>query len=333
MYLNFCSYSASADKNCKRGVPMETIDFFMPIVHSDKVKGAGCLSMFLLVLTMMPQFGYAGDLFPAAVQGWILPTAIDTYTPETLYQYIDGASELYISYGFAKLISRKYEKPGQPEIVVDFFDMGNAANAFGIFAHSQEKPQMEIGQDSEYLDGLLRFWKGRFYVSLLCSPETPESRSAVMELGRRLAEGILAAGTRPVVLDLLPVSGLIASTIRSFHHPAWQNTYVFISSENILEIGPQSEAVLAKYEQGEERPVVLLVLYPDSKVAERAFANLSRTFHLPAKGGEAVKLADKKYFAACLEKRIVAAVWHGGGAAHALELLSAVRAKMAAFNK
>jgi hypothetical protein len=289
--------------------------------------------MFLLILTMMPQCDYAGDLFPAAVQGWILSAASDTYTPETLYQYIDGASELYISYGFVKLISRKYEKPGQPEIVIDFFDMGNAANAFGIFAHSQEKPQREIGQDSEYLDGLLRFWKGRFYVSLLCSPETPESRSVVMELGRCLAENILEAGTRPVVLDLLPVSRLVASSIRSFHHPAWQNTYVFISSENILEIGLQTEAVLTKYEQGEQRPVVLLVLYPDSNVAERAFANLSRTFHLPAKGGEAVKLADKKYFAACLEKRIVAAVWHGGGAEQALELLSAVRAKMTAFNK
>ena len=77
----------------------------------------------------------------------------------------------------------------------------------------------------------------------------------------------------------------------------------FISSDNILEIGPDCEAVLAKYEQGEGRPVVLLVLYPDRAAAERAFANLSRKFHLPANGGEAVKLADKKYFAAGLENR------------------------------
>ena len=297
------------------------------------MKVLGCFCLLLGFITMRPEQNLKGDFFPCAVRGWTLSVAVDSYTPENLYEYIDGASELYISYGFTKLISRKYEKPGLPEIVVDFFDMGSSANAFGIFAHSQEKPEREIGQDSEYLDGLLRFWKGRFYVSLLCSPETPESRSAVMELGRRLAEGILQAGARPVVLALLPNSGLIASSIRSFQHPAWQNTYVFIDSENILGIDPKCEAVLAKYEQGEQRPVMLLVLYPDRTVAERAFANLSRKFLLPANEGEAVMLADKKYFAAVLEKRIVAAVWHGGGAKQALELLSAVRAKITAFKK
>lgn len=285
------------------------------------------------MLIMMPLPGYASDFFPIAVQGWTLSATIDNYTPENLYQYIDGASELYISYGFTRLISRKYEKPGQPEIVADFFDMGNSANAFGIFAHSQEKPEKEIGQDSEYLDGLLRFWKGRFYVSLLCSPETPDSRAAVMALGRQIAERLPPAENRPMILSLLPESGLLASSIRFFHHFAWQNTYMFIAAENILEINPDCEAVLAKYEQGDYHPVVLLVLYPDPNVSARAFANLSRKFLLPDKGGEAVKLANNKFFTAGLEKRVVAAVWHGGGAEEALEILSALRANIKAFQK
>jgi hypothetical protein len=316
-----------------QGSSEKTIDFFAVIGHSGIVKGAGCLCVFLLIMTMMPLPGYDSHFFPAAVQGWTLSTAADRYTPETLYHYIDGASELYISYGFTGLISRKYEKPGQPEIMVDFFDMGHAANAFGIFAHSQEKPQRDIGQDSEYLDGLLRFWKGRFYVSLQCSPETPASRPAVLELGRCLAERIPETGVRPFVLAMLPDKGLIPATIRSFHHPAWQNTYVFLASENILDIGPECQAVLAKYEQGEQRPVVLLVLYPGNAVAESAFANLCRKFHLRADGGEAIKLPDKKYFAAGLENRVVAVVWHGGSAEQALELLSNLRAKIKTFKK
>jgi len=297
------------------------------------VKGAGYLCILLLTMTMMPLQGDDSDFFPAAVRGWTLAPEAEIYTPENLYEYIDGASELYISYGFEKLFTRRYLQAGQHEITVDLFDMGDFGNAFGIFAHSQEDPGKEIGQDSEYLDGLLRFWQGRYYVSLLCSPETPESRSALMELGRQLAERLPPATDRPGILSLLPQTGLLAASIRFFHHHAWQNTYVFISSENILGIGPESEAVLAKYDQGEHRPVVLLVLYPDSTIAERAFANLGRKFHLLAKGGEAVKLADKKYFAAGLEKRVVAAVWHGGGAKQALELLSAMRAKMTAFKK
>jgi hypothetical protein len=287
--------------------------------------------MFLLIMTMMPLPGYDSNFFPSVVRGWTLAAAVESRTPENLYQYIDGASELYISYGFTELISRKYERPGQPEIVADFFDMGSPANAFGIFAHSQEKPEKDIGQDSEYLDGLLRFWKGRFYVALLCSPETPESRPAIMELGRRLAASIPVAGERPALLALLPSPGLIASSIRFFHHYAWQNAYVFISSDNLLEINQDCEAVLAKYEQGEERPIVLLVLYPETAAAQRAFAALRGKFQLPTNEGKAVKQADGKYLAAGLEKRAVAAVWHGGGATPALQMLSVLREKLNAF--
>ncbi len=235
---------------------------------------------------MIPQAGGDSGFFPPAVRGWALAPEEAAYTPEDLYRYIDGASELYISYGFVNLLTRIYQRPGQPDIVVDFFDMGAPANAFGIFAHSQEVPTREIGQDSEYLDGLLRFWQGRYYVSLLCSPETPESRAAVMELGRQLARRLPAATVRPEILSLLPPAGLLAASIRLFHHHAWQNTYRFIADGDILGIDAGAEAVLAKYEQDGERSLLLLVRYPERGFAERAFAGLVRKFNFPAQRRE-----------------------------------------------
>jgi hypothetical protein len=300
--------------------------------HIEMVKGAGCLCMLLLSMAMTLA-GSEPDFFPGEVHGWALAPGAETYTAEDLYTYIDGASELYISYGFKKLITRHYLKKGESEITVDLFDMGGPGNAFGIFAHSQENPAGEIGQDSEYLDGLLRFWQGSIYVSLLSIPETPESQTALMALGRQIALRLPPAAERPRALVLLPPAGLLAPSIRFFHHPAWQNAYVFISAENILAIGPECEAILARYGQGEQQPVVLLVLYPQEAAAERAFANFGRAFNLPAGGGEAVKLADGKYLVAGRENRIVAAVWHGAGAEQALGLLSALREKMAAFDK
>jgi hypothetical protein len=270
------------------------------------------------------------DLFPGEVQGWSLAPEAAVYSSEDLYTYIDGASELYISYGFKKLTARRYTKKGWPEITVDLFEMSTAGSAFGVFAHSQEKPDQEVGRDSEYLDGLLRFWQGNYYVSLLCSPETPETRTALLALGRRMAQRLPRAGERPEALTLLPANGLIGASIRYFRHHAWQNTYVFLSSENILDIGPNSEAILAKYDQGEERPVVLLVRYRDQAAAGRAFANLGRVIHLPANGGAVVQPGDKNYVAAALENGVVAVVWHGGGPAQALTLLAAVRTAIAA---
>ena len=270
------------------------------------------------------------EVFPAEVNGWKLAPEGESFDAENLYKYIDGASELYISYGFKSLQTRRYFKEGQPEITVDLFDMGSPGNAFGIFAHSQENPGGGIGQDSEYLDGLLRFRQGSYYASLLCGPETPEARDALMELGKLLAGRLPPGAARPALLSLLPEEGLVASSIRYFHHPAWQNAYQFISSENILGIGPDTEAVLAKYGQEKQRPVVLLVRYPDGAAAEQAFTRLSRLFHLPASGGAAILSADRKYFTALLGIRAVVAVWHAGGAAQAERLLAAIKDKIVA---
>ncbi len=96
----------------------------------------------------------------------------------------------------------------------------------------------------------------------------------------------------------------------------------------------ESEAVLAKYDQGEQRPVVLLVIYPDGMAADRALRQSGPRF--PSAGGRGERRSswtDKKYFAAGLENGVVAAVWHGGGAAQALALLAAVRAAIAAGKK
>lgn len=297
------------------------------------MKGAGYACTLILVATMSPTTVGAEVLFPAAVQGWILAPLPESYTPENLYRYIDGASELYLSYGFVSLLSCRYQRQGQPEIVVDFFDMGSPGNAFGIFAHSQEKPEQTIGQDSEYLDGLLRFWKGRYYVSLLAAEVTAEAQTAVLTLGRSLAAAIPESGLRPRLLGALPDQGLVTASIRYFNHPAWQNSYVFIAAENILEIGPDCQAVLAKYEHERERPIVLLVLYADVATAQRAFAALRGKFLLPAAEDKAVKLAGERYLAAGLEKKALIAVWHVAGAAPALQLLSLLREKIAAFMK
>jgi len=60
----------------------------------------------------------------------------------------------------------------------------------------------------------------------------------------------------------------------------------------------------------------------------RAFAGLGRRFNLPDGTGKTVRQPGNKNFAAAREKNAIAAVWHGGSAEQALELLSRVRAKV-----
>ena len=124
---------------------------------------------------------------PEKTNGWTsLPDYHKVYDRETLYDYIDGGAELYLSYGFRRLTSRRYVREGEPDIVVDLFDMGDSHNAFGVFSHSREVVESRFGQGSQYTEGLLLFWKGRYYVSVLASPETEASRGAAFDLARRI---------------------------------------------------------------------------------------------------------------------------------------------------
>ena len=65
-------------------------------------------------------------LLPENIGDWLVNEKDQTYTPDDLFEYINGGAELYISYGFIKIINRVYSKDEHPDIVVDIFDMGNS---------------------------------------------------------------------------------------------------------------------------------------------------------------------------------------------------------------
>lgn len=219
---------------------------------------------------------------PKALDGWTQNANRDMYTPENLFTYIDGGSELYISYGFKKGLACKYNQEGIPEISVDIFDMGSSANAFGVFSHSRERIDHSIAPqvESEYASGLLTFWKGRYYISILAYPETAEKKNLVLALGQRIAGAIDEPSWLPPLVSQLPTENLDRGGIRYFRHYIWLNSHFFIADTNILNIDENTQAVLGKYKEGGSPYYVLLVAYPGPDKAEAA-ASLFSSSYLP----------------------------------------------------
>ncbi len=209
-------------------------------------------------------------ILPEKIDGWEKTGPPGLYTPENLSKYIDGGAELYLSYNFKAGLSLKYKDPTENEIGVDIFDMGTSYDAFGVFAHSRETIDTSFGQGSEYAAGLLTFWKDRYYVSILAYPETAAKRDVVFKLGRTIAGAIQGEGPLPPILDYLPQENLLPESVRYFHHYIWLNSFYFVSNENVLNIGGDTPAVLAKYRQGDSTFFLLLVRYPDAARAEAA---------------------------------------------------------------
>jgi hypothetical protein len=204
------------------------------------------------------------------------------YTREAIYKYMDGAGELYREYDYRELFVRRLLKAGEPPIIVELFDMGSDVNAFGVFSHSRDGPEAGIGQDSDYRAGLLCFWKGRFFTCIRAENETPDAKKAVLELGAGIAAAIKETGQCPRLLNALPTEGLIAENVRYFHKHTCLNYHYFVSDDNILNLGPETEAVLAPYRQPGGRYYLLLVKYPTHEAAKVALDSFQQRYLSPA---------------------------------------------------
>ena len=231
----------------------------------------------LIILLLMPcilmgQFMKENliNLMPDKIDGWDLAENDTMYGADNLYEYINGGAELFLSYGFKEMIARIYASSGQPDILLDVFDMGEPKNAYGIFSYSREEEDTTFGQGSQYSPGLLLFWKNRFYVSILFASETQEAKKTAFLIARNIESSIKSEGALPQILKFLPEEKLIKKTIRYFRHYIWLNSYYFISNENILNINDSTDALFAKYGSNNDNSLLLIIRYPSISEAEKA---------------------------------------------------------------
>ncbi|MEJ2055565.1 MAG: hypothetical protein P8X42_16740, partial [Calditrichaceae bacterium] len=259
--------------------------------------------------------------------GWQILQKDQYYSPDNLYEYIYGGAELYLSYGFQKVFSRIYNKPDQPEIIVDIFDMKNSYNAFGVFAFSREKEDSSFGQGSQYVPGLLLFWKDRYYISILFSPETEESKEAAFIIARHIESSIHKNGPLPEILKLLPEDSLLTESIRYFRHYTWINSYRFISNENILNINDSTEAVMAKYDYDNNKPLLLLIQYPDKSECKTARDAFIEGYFEELAGNPIVKKEDE-WVGYTIYGNVLAIVFNGKNKKEVDTLLNKVRHKI-----
>ncbi len=275
------------------------------------------LLVFIVENAMALSLDQTYEILPSEIGGWKKAEKPVIYNKDTLYDYIDGGAELYIAYNFKELLAVKYEKGEDSEIVVDFFDMGNSYDAFGVFSHGREEENEDLGQGAEYNSGLLTFWKDRYYVSILAYPETEEKKQVILKLGRILADAIPGTGTMPPIVSSVPQNSLIQQSIRYFHHPVVLNSLYYIADENILNIDSDVQAVLATYRLAESTFYVLLCEYPDEKRAQMAHESFL-THYLPdAKEGMA-QLADGEW-TGCRLKGSVLVILFGASSQSVLE--------------
>ncbi|MGA2587281.1 MAG: DUF6599 family protein [Candidatus Aminicenantales bacterium] len=264
------------------------------------------------------------SFLPGDVLGWKAEDKDQLYDPQTIFDYIDGAGEIYRAYDFKALLSRRLRKPGNSDIVIDFFDMGSAHDAFGVFTNDLEGEAADVGQDATYNGGLLSFWKDRYFVAITAEAETAETKAALFAAGGAIAAAIQGEGRKPALLNMLPAEFADKKIVHYLHNHIILNRLFFVDRENVLDLDPTSEAVLAKPGWKGRNGILLLIKYPGPKRASEAFEKFAR-IAMPGSGASGLfRSEDNKWTGATVREDLIAVVFGAPSAETAKEILAKV---------
>jgi hypothetical protein len=265
-----------------------------------------------------------GPQIPKQVLDWKASGPDTVYDRKTLYDYMDGGAEVYLAFDFREVLVRKYADAPGNEMNLDIYDMGSPAEAFGLFSCDRQDPEAGIGQGSEYGPGLLRFWRGRYFVSITVSGNEDKAEKAVLDLGKAVAPLLGPDGALPEMLELLPAAGLQADRTAYFHNHVHLSNRYFVSSENILNLGEKTECLFAEYDApGGDAGRLLVVRYPDAGKAEAAASSFLKSF-LPGADADGAALNEhKKWTMIKTRDNVLAVVFEGSSKDYARRLADA----------
>jgi hypothetical protein len=270
-----------------------------------------CFNMLILVIVVLILGGFelfegtkliqTKPVLPQTVGTWTGPASPRIVTPENIFDYMDGAGELYLGYRFDHIEVYEYKAQNQPDILVELYFMKTSDDAFGLLsldwggeavnlnpatreeklAHDSSWPQALYGE------GLLRLWSDHIYARVMATQETPESRKAVLALGGSITKG-RKNPPPPELMGKLPDSfepdwALRRDRVSYFRSHLVLNSLYYLGHENMLELDLESEGVAAPYEKndspgGSVRFQFLYVNYADAGQAKKALAHFHRVY-------------------------------------------------------
>ncbi len=224
-------------------------------------------------------------LLPPTVRGWSMQDQPRRYTGREIFEYMDGAGEVYLAYHYRAVLVARYSRPEREEILVEVFDMGTPENAFGISTYMRGRgPGIRIGQDGEYRSGFLTFWRGRYYVCVRIEEENPEAAGAVRSIGRAVAGAIGKDGERPALLRCLPEGAYSPGSLRYFFRDEILRTHLTLPKDDMLLLSDSTKGLLVRWRG--DRSKILVVRYPDSAGARSGLGSFEAGYGLQG-GGDA----------------------------------------------
>lgn len=140
------------------------------------------------------------------------------FIPENLFDYINGAADLYLSYDFKKLAVLFYEVPDEQSLSIEIYQHSNSDCAFGVYSRMrpQEGNFSQIGAQGYYEDGKLNFFKDKYFV-IMSGFNLEDTESLMKEAAQNIAQLLPGESSLPSILNKFPEKGKVANSEEFFN--------------------------------------------------------------------------------------------------------------------
>lgn len=206
---------------------------------------------------------YIEKLVPllSELEGWKFTSEPKIYAGDSLFNLIDGGADLYLEYGFSRVISMQYADPSSSNIQFEVYEMSDPPSAYGIFSLTQQTVEWsaQFGNLSAVTQDYISFWKSRFYVNISWSSRQHFDGPLLDKLANLVVQKIPDTGNYPDMMNSFQEAGPDKKVIFLKGNLALSNFYYF-DYRDIFKI---KEALAYSFENHKR----IIIKYPDKQTA------------------------------------------------------------------
>jgi len=150
------------------------------------------------------------------------------YSPDTLYEKIDGRAPAYLEFHFQQLRSRSFALPDGSYVDVYEYRMDSPVNAFGIFALERDPAGKPLDFAPDGYSGEMGFFfrQGNRYVQVIASDQKPGTLQLARSVAGQIAKSIPADDVGLDARRRLPAQGLVPGSISFTQDNAQGQTFL-----------------------------------------------------------------------------------------------------------
>jgi hypothetical protein len=176
--------------------------------------------------------------------GYKMNNDFPVFVPNNLWDFINGAAENYLTYGFKDLHVAEYKK-GKNVIKLEIYNHGDPTLSFGIYS-TERSPSfkfIDLGSQGYITGGAINFFKGDYYVKIRTYSNREKTIQSALDLARRVAVTIEGKTGMPAELSLFPMEGRKQNEEMYINESVLGHKFLNKAFKADYEIGPDNFSV------------------------------------------------------------------------------------------